>query len=160
MSSGALDAALASIRSSSSRRCSAACRCGRPRAQVGVQLQQAGEALPGDEESALDIPPDARPDEYLDAKPAWQKIAITLAGPAMNLALPVVLLTGMLWVGMPKPNNVIGLVERGSPAAEAGLEPGDRIVAIDGAPIQWWRQVQRRGRDAAPGQEADWKWTV
>ena len=120
---------------------------------LGGFVRMLGESLPGDEVSAAEIPVDARPDEFLESKPAWQKIAITLAGPFMNLALPVVLLTGMLWTGMEKPDSVIGMVESGSPAAEAGLEAGDRIVALDGQPVEWWRQVTRSVRESRPGQE-------
>src|SRR5690606_32518384 len=37
--------------------------------------------------------------------------------------------------GSPVPEPVIGTVLEGSPAAEAGLEPGDRITAVDGVPV-------------------------
>lgn len=80
-------------------------------------------------------------DETLGAKPLWQKLLITFAGPAMNLVLPVFVFVGMQWVGLPRADAVIGLVEVGSPAAAAGLVPGDRIATLDGEGIRWWSQV-------------------
>ena len=83
----------------------------------------------------------AHPDETLDAKPLWQKLIVIFAGPAMNLLLPVAIYTGILAVGFPQADSVIGEVEIGSPAAAAGLQPNDRVTAIDGTPVQWWRQI-------------------
>ena len=80
----------------------------------------------------------AHPSEALGAKPLWQKLAIVFAGPAMNLLLPVVIFAVTLIIGMPRPAPVIGAVEAGSPAERAGLLAGDRIVAVDAAPIAWW----------------------
>ncbi len=110
---------------------------------LGGFVRMLGEQLPGDEQHPAPIPEDARPDEFLDAKPTWQKISIVLAGPVMNLLLPVPIFTLMLWSGMSKPASVVGMVERSSPAAEAGLRPGDRVVAIDEAPVRWWGEVVR-----------------
>ena len=86
---------------------------------------------------------DARPDEYLGAKSTWQKLLISFAGPAMNLLLPVLAFLVVLWVGIPRETTVIGTVERGSPAAEAGLAPGDRIVSLGGEEVSWWPDAQR-----------------
>ncbi|MER3546245.1 MAG: RIP metalloprotease RseP, partial [Rhodanobacteraceae bacterium] len=36
---------------------------------------------------------------------------------------------------------VVGEIEKGSAAVAAGLKPGDRIVAIDGAPVHWWGDI-------------------
>jgi len=93
-----------------------------------------------DPESAPELA--AHPEETLEAKPLWQKLFVIFAGPAMNLLLPVLIYSGILAVGFPQPEAVIGEVEAGSPAAAAGLRPDDRVTAIDGAPVQWWRQVQ------------------
>jgi len=94
----------------------------------------------------------SNPGEALPHKPLWQKLTIVFAGPAMNLALPVLVFMGTLAAGIDRLNTVIGMVEVGSPAAEAGLVPGDHITAVNGAPVRWWDEVELavRGRpDAA-----------
>ncbi|MBW2543078.1 MAG: RIP metalloprotease RseP [Deltaproteobacteria bacterium] len=92
-----------------------------------------------DPETAAELA--AYPEETLESKPLWQKLIVIFAGPAMNLLLPVLIYTGILAVGFPQADSVIGEVEAGSPAAVAGLKPNDRVTAIDGASVQWWRQI-------------------
>jgi regulator of sigma E protease len=64
-------------------------------------------------------------------------------GPAMNLILAVVLLAIVLINGAPVPAYqgeppVVGPVPAGSPAAAVGIQPGDRILAIDGHDVETW----------------------
>ncbi len=120
----------------------------------GGFVRMLGEQLPGDEGEIGLVPEDARPDEFLESKPVWQKIAITLAGPAMNLALPIVIFMLMLWAGIPKTTAVIGMVERGSPAEMAGLRPGDRILSVNREPVHWWADVRRK-IEASLGSDLD-----
>ncbi|MGE4605356.1 MAG: site-2 protease family protein, partial [Myxococcota bacterium] len=104
---------------------------------LGGFVKMLGE-VPGEAEDEV---AKAHPSETLGAKPLWQKLAVVFAGPAMNLLLPVLVFTGILWVGLPHAGNLIGEVEPGSAAAIAGLLPGDRVTSIDGDPIVWWRDV-------------------
>jgi len=87
----------------------------------------------------------------LFAQPLWKKLSIVLAGPAMNLLLPVVVLTVWLGVGIGRAHPVVGTVEPGSPAAAAKLRPGDRILSVAGEPVHDWRDVEDALR-ARPGQ--------
>jgi len=91
----------------------------------------------------------AHPGESLGSKRTWQKLAIVFAGPVMNLLLPVAVFMGTLAIGMPRQSAVVGSVEPGSPAAEAGLAPGDRIAAIAGREIAWWGDFDEAVREAA-----------
>ena len=108
---------------------------------LGGFVRMLGEPMPGDDPGAMAIPEDARPEEYLEARPVWQKLAVVFAGPAMNLVLPIVCFVGILWVGFPWPDAVVGTVEQNSPAAHAGVEVGDRIVRLDGEAVTWWDEV-------------------
>jgi regulator of sigma E protease len=96
----------------------------------------------------------ANPSETLNAKPLWQKLAVVLAGPAMNLILPIFVFVGTLYVGLPRSAPVIGMIEIGSPAEQAGLRTGDRIVAIEGEPTEWWGDIDERVR-SEPGEHLD-----
>jgi len=73
------------------------------------------------------------------AKSPWRRLAIILAGPLSNFVLCyAILLVGALAFGVAsdKTNQpVVGEILPGSPAAIAGIRPGDRIVAIDDRPI-------------------------
>ncbi len=73
------------------------------------------------------------------AKSAWQRLRIILAGPIANFILAyLILLFGALAFGVQSMNAqpVIGEVTPHSPAAAHGLETGDRIVAVDGTPVR------------------------
>ena len=81
------------------------------------------------------------------SRPRWQRLIVYFAGPAMNAVLAVLTFTiiFMLGVGMPGVRfemPTIGAVEAGSPAALAGLEPGDTITRFDGEAAEDWEQVQ------------------
>lgn len=118
---------------------------------IGGFVKMLGEI--SDDESPPEVH-DAAPGETLRAKPLWQKLAILFAGPAMNLLLPVAVFTGLLAVGLPRAEPLVGLVEPDSPAARAGLLPGDRILDIDGKPVRWWDTVEEEIR-THPGQAVE-----
>jgi regulator of sigma E protease len=106
---------------------------------LGGFVKMLGESIEGDEGPGEQIDPS----EMLSSKPLWQKLIVVFAGPAMNLLLPILLFSVIFAVGLPQEDAVIGEVEPGSPAAAAGLQPGDRIVAIDGTPVEWWKEIDR-----------------
>ncbi|MBI3997729.1 MAG: site-2 protease family protein [Armatimonadetes bacterium] len=77
------------------------------------------------------------------SKSVGARIAIIVAGPLMNLVSAVFILALAAAVfGEPiGPSTRVGTIEPGWPAAAAGLQPGDEIVAIDGVPMQTGDQV-------------------
>jgi regulator of sigma E protease len=102
---------------------------------LGGFVKMLGE-VPGEE-----LPPDEIGRAF-NMRPVWQRIAIALAGPIMNLVLPVALITAILMSGVPTITSRIGGVLPGSPAERADLREGDRVVALDGAPIWRWQDLE------------------
>ena len=70
----------------------------------------------------------------LAARPAWQRLIVLSAGALINLVLPVFLFAGALMIPheVPEGNAQITQVVPDSPAAAAGLQEGDVILAIEG----------------------------
>jgi len=85
--------------------------------------------------------------------PVWKRFVSVIAGPLMNfvLALVVAVVFFMVW-GADLPVPVIGTLDDGMPAIEAGLLPGDTILAIDGVPISRTNEAVAlvRGSQGAP----------
>jgi regulator of sigma E protease len=77
------------------------------------------------------IPPEVVHRAYY-RQPVWKRIVVVSAGPAMNLLIAFVLLTGLYWAnGKAVQTHTVDAVEVRSPAT-GKLLPGDEIVAIDG----------------------------
>jgi regulator of sigma E protease len=79
----------------------------------------------------------------------WHRFLIAIAGPVMNIVLAVVLLTTVYMVHYEYPAvydepTVIGWVLKGSAAAKAGFQIGDRITRIDDAQNPTWEQVDQK----------------
>lgn len=93
------------------------------------------------EQPEEEIDPSREGRAFSDKKP-WQRASIILAGPFANVLLAVVVFWGLFMSGYPDYPAVIGDIKAGSPAAEAGLAPGDMIVSSDGVPVRSWSDFQ------------------
>src|ERR1700739_2457964 len=73
------------------------------------------------------------PDEFL-SRPKWQRFLILFAGPFMNLRTAVTSIAAINMIGTETlvERPILGEVAAGKPAANAGLQVGDRIVSING----------------------------
>lgn len=77
----------------------------------------------------------------------WQRFLVFLAGPAVNLVLALLLTAGTFTLGREVPKYlgelpVVTVVDPGSPAEEAGIRAGDRILTLAGRPVSTWEEVQ------------------
>ncbi|PLW77499.1 RIP metalloprotease RseP [Cohaesibacter celericrescens] len=96
-----------------------------------------------DEEAMKKMSADER-EGSLHAKPLWARAAIVAAGPVANFLLSIVIFGMLLFAyGKPMTPARVDSVVAGSAAEEAGFEPGDIMVSIDGGVIEAFSDVQR-----------------
>lgn len=112
-----------------------------------------------------------RPEKPLPPISALDKIIVAFAGPLFSMLLALVSAVVVWKVGKPHdfvPSTVVGFVMPDSPAAKAGLQPGDRVIAINGSEVHGFagsldsiteRVVLSRGQEITftverPGQPA------
>jgi regulator of sigma E protease len=92
-------------------------------------------------------PEDSRtgaPDEFL-SKGKWQRFQVLIMGPVMNLLLAIVVMTAVFYKGAQVPLYeqqpvVVGSFKDAAVAQKAGVQVGDRVMSIDGKPIDTWYQ--------------------
>jgi regulator of sigma E protease len=82
------------------------------------------------------------PWEYL-SKPIGTRAAIVFAGPLVNYLVAVVSLWTVFMIGYPELLPVVGKVMEAMPARLAGLQPKDRIRAVDGRAIRTWEEMTK-----------------
>jgi regulator of sigma E protease len=90
-------------------------------------------------EGATDIPPE----EQFTLRPRWQKIAVAIAGPVMNILTALTITTvSAMWLGIPaEPAPVVKAIKQGGAAEQAGLQMNDRIVAFNGIENPSWDRI-------------------
>ena len=96
-------------------------------------------------------PTDVRTDDPREfmSHPRWHRFLIAIAGPTMNVLLAITLLTGIYMVHYEYPIYfeqpvVVAWIKQDSAAAKAGVQPGDRIVRLDGIANPTWEQIGPR----------------
>lgn len=95
-----------------------------------------------------EIPDEATndPGDFLN-RPRWQRILVYLAGPLANIILAVAVVAMVFMIGIEITNlggdakPIIGAVEAGTSASQAGLQRGDLIVAAKGEKVTNWEEV-------------------
>lgn len=101
---------------------------------LGGFVKMAGD-VPGEE-----LEPEEAHRGFL-AQPPWKRMAIVIAGPAFNLIFPVLIYFIVFMGSYEVLSSRVGNVEPESPAAMAGLQPGDKILAVDGDKVRHFREI-------------------
>jgi regulator of sigma E protease len=77
-------------------------------------------------------------------QPVWKRAATVVAGPLFNFLLTIVVFTVLFSAyGRYVSEPMVAEVTTGSPAAQAGIQPGDRFVSVDGSKVETFADVQR-----------------
>jgi regulator of sigma E protease len=99
---------------------------------LGGYVRFVGDMSPASNPSELEnIAPELRQHAF-QLRPVWQRFLVVLAGPLANFILAIAIFaTFFATVGAPT-SSVVGEVLKKSPAAQAGIQRGDRILSLAG----------------------------
>ncbi len=81
-----------------------------------------------------------------------KRVLIVLAGPLSNIIFAPLLLTFVFMYGVPQLLPVVGKTTKDLPAAKAGLVVGDRILTVNGQPMDTWADFSKtvKAGDGSP----------
>ena len=90
-------------------------------------------------------------------KHVLKKMVIVAAGPFFNILLAAAIFFGIYrFSGMPILDAVVGDLEKGAPAMMAGMEAGDRVLAMNGVDIASWDDMAKRIASSQGGEIEVW----
>ena len=80
------------------------------------------------------------------SRPRWQRFLVFVMGAVFNLITALVLTTVVFMNGVSEPAflyepPVVGVIDPNSPAAEADIQPGDRVLTFGGEPVETWNEL-------------------
>lgn len=78
------------------------------------------------------------------AKPLWARVMVISAGVIMNVLLATFIFSGINYTHgrLIEKTTEIANVVTGSPAEKAGIHPGDKVLSVNGTPVEHWAQIQ------------------
>ena len=101
-----------------------------------------GAASVPDPQALTELPEEERAMAF-QAQALWKRALTVLAGPVANFILAIVLLTGFFYAyGKNVADPVAATIRADSPAAAAGIMPGDRFIRVAGTDIVTFADVQ------------------
>jgi regulator of sigma E protease len=110
-------------------------------------VREGAELEPGWDPEAL-VPHGPKPvpaDRWFESKPTYARVIILLAGVTMNVLLALTIATGIFKAnGRREPPTVIDTLVAGKPAERAGVQRGDSVISVDGAPVHSWTELIAR----------------
>lgn len=92
-----------------------------------------------------DAPANANPADINTAfnnKPLIQRFAVVAAGPVANLVLALIIFAFIAIWGSYEPAAVLAQPAQHTPAAQSGIQNGDKLIAIDDKPVKSWVQAR------------------
>lgn len=109
-------------------------------AYVKLYGDEATAALEGGESDGEKVPDE----ELYELRPRWQKFLVMVGGPFMNIVLALgIPFFGAMMYGVPSmPAPIVGITDQGGAAQVAGIQAGDRIIAMNGAENPTWEAVR------------------
>jgi regulator of sigma E protease len=89
------------------------------------------------------------------AKPMWQRMVVLSAGVLMNILLAIFIFWGINYSQgrSIRETTEVGYVVENSPAAKSGLQPGDKILSINGELISHWDLILNKVYVESGGQD-------
>ncbi len=91
-----------------------------------------------------------KPGEFY-SKPVGHRSLVVVNGPVVNFILAYFSFFLVFMIGYPGQSTIIWNLEKGGPAEIAGLQPGDKIVALDSKGVYGWLNLESRLEGSKPG---------
>jgi regulator of sigma E protease len=87
-----------------------------------------------------EVPPEQLPQAF-NRQGVGTRAAIVVAGPLANFVLAILLFWGLFMTGVPVMKPVLGEPPADTPAALAGIHPGETVLAVNGEAAQSWQDL-------------------
>jgi regulator of sigma E protease len=77
-----------------------------------------------------------------DVQPVWKRACVAFAGPGFNFIFAVLAYMLVAWLGQSVLPAIVGYVAPASVAEQAGMQIGDRVLAVQKREIHSWQQME------------------